>query len=150
MAYDSAKDVQEHILAVKQNLSWIIWLLSQRGLEHDSSKLMDEEKYIFDEYTPKLQEVEYGSDEYDQALLEMQPALDHHYTNNRHHPEFHENGVDGMTLIDIVEMLCDWKAANSKKGTMDFIKSIALNQHRFDMSDQLTQILINTAKELGW
>ena len=46
-------------------------------------------------------------------LKEMKPALNHHYVNNLHHPE-HFQAVDSMTLIDIVEMLCDWTAMSYK------------------------------------
>ena len=35
---------------------------------------------------------------------------------NRHHPEYYEDGIAGMTLVDLEEMLSDWEAA-SHRGT---------------------------------
>lgn len=150
MVYDSREYVEDHIERVRNRLGQFTYYLVQKGNDHDSSKLEEPEKSIFDEYTPKLQEVEYGSQEYFQYLSEMKIALDSHYTKNKHHPEHFKNGIYDMDLADIVEMLCDWKAANEKKGTIDFIESIRINQLRFNISDQLLQILINTAINFGW
>ena len=72
--------------------------------------------------------------------------LDHHYKHNPHHPEHHEAGVNGMTLIDLVEMFCDWLAAVERHADGDIFKSIEINTKRFNLSQQLVDILINTAK----
>ena len=61
----------------------------------DNSKLESPEKELFDEYTPKLKDCTYGSDEYKEFLKGLKVALDHHYANNSHHPEHYENGVNG-------------------------------------------------------
>ena len=76
----------------------------------------------------------------------MGPALAHHYANNRHHPEHHKNGVDDMTLIDVLEMLIDWKAASERHNDGNILKSIEKNADRFGLSPQLVKILENTAK----
>ena len=44
----------------------------------------------------------------------FKPAIDHHYANNRHHPEHWPNGINDMTLMDLIEMLADWKAATAR------------------------------------
>jgi len=44
----------------------------------------------------------------------MKPAIEHHYKNNRHHPEHFNNGIDEMNLVDLIELLCDWKAASER------------------------------------
>lgn len=64
--------------------------------------------------------------------------------NNSHHPEFYENGICGMNLLDLVEMLCDWKAATLRHNDGDIRRSIEINQKRFGYSDELKQILLNT------
>lgn len=33
--------------------------------------------------------------------------LDHHYQNNDHHPEHFELGINGMNLLQLLEMLAD-------------------------------------------
>jgi hypothetical protein len=79
----------------------------------------------------------------------MKPALDHHYAQNRHHPEHHASGIAGMTLLDLIEMLCDWKAATERHEDGDMARSIQQNQERFGYSDELRLVLENTARELG-
>lgn len=148
--YDSSGDTKEHIAAVRSLMNEIKSCLSLRDYHHDKSKLSDEEKPIFDEYTPKLKESTYGSKEYKRFLKEMKPALDHHYRFNSHHPEHYSNGIDGMSLIDVIEMLADWKAATERHDNGDILTSLKINRKRFSMSDQLYRILKNTVKELEW
>ena len=52
--------------------------------------------------------------------------------------------VSQMNLVDIIEMLCDWKAATMRHNDGDILKSIEFNKKRFQISDQLTQIFLNT------
>jgi hypothetical protein len=111
----------------------------------DSSKLEEPEKAAFDEFTPKLAATTYGSPEYQENLDGLGEALKHHYANNAHHPEHTENGIHDMTLVDIVEMLCDWQAATERHADGDIMKSIDINQKRFGFSDDLRDIFRNTA-----
>ena len=50
-----------------------------------------------------------------------------------------------MTLIDLVEMFADWKAASERQKDGNLLKSIEVNASRFHIGDQLKQILMNTA-----
>jgi hypothetical protein len=127
-----------------------MWEIGLRVTHHDESKLQEPEKSMFDEFTPKLRDSTYGSDEYKGFLAQMGEALQHHYANNRHHPEHFENGVAGMTLVDLVEMLADWKAATERHADGDLGKSLEIQKERFGISDQLSSILHNTAVEAGW
>ena len=77
-------------------------------------------------------------------------ALKHHYEINSHHPEHYEEGIDGMTLFDLVEMFCDWKAASLRHSDGNFISSLEYNKKRFNMDDQLYSIFTNTADILQW
>lgn len=54
------------------------------------------------------------------------------------------NGVNGMDLMDIVEMLTDWTAAVKRNKNGNVHKSIQVNRERFGLSDQLVSILENT------
>lgn len=58
--------------------------------------------------------------------------------------------VDGMTLLDLLEMFCDWKAATERHKDGSIEKSIQHNKGRFNLSEQLVSILENTRKEMGW
>ena len=135
----------KHISRIRNLINICCIELMKRGESHDQSKLVNPEIELFTEYTPKLANCTYGSDEYKQFLGNMKPALDHHYANNRHHPEHFKNGVDEMNLIDMVEMLCDWKAASERHNDGNIRKSIENNANRFNMSPQLVKIFENTA-----
>jgi len=189
---ETIQETKKHIEAVKQLLSQVIKMLELRGEYHDSSKLEEPELSVFAEYTPKLKTLTYGSDEYKECLGNMQEALSHHYSHNRHHPEYYENCVgvcdkcgrevelftdgekcqrlvlthigknfdnskvcDGiivkrftlrsMTIVDIVEMFCDWVAATRRHADGDIMKSIEHNKTRFNISEDITCIFRNTA-----
>lgn len=139
-------ETQKHIENVRKYIRFVTEKLTARGVEHDKLKLESPEVEIFAEYTPKLADATYGSDEYNLFLKEMDVALQHHYANYRHHPEHFAKGVNDMNLIDIIEMLCDWKAASLRQNDGNLLKSIETNAQRFGYDDQMKQIFINTAK----
>lgn len=150
MAYDSTEDTCKHIERVQDLIDVMVINLFHRANKHDRSKLLPPEKPIFDEYTPKLKDSTYGSDEYKSYLASMQEALQHHYACNSHHPEHHVGGIAGMSLLDLIEMLADWKAATERHANGDIRKSIDINTGRFRIDPQLAVILHNTVRELGW
>ena len=81
-------------------------------------------------------------------MKEMKPAIDHHNKNNRHHPEYFNDGINEMNLIDLIELMCDWYSATLRHDDGDIYKSIEMNQERFGYSHQLKTILRNTANFL--
>lgn len=168
---DSRLATYQHISLVQAGLLLVITDLLARQAAHDQSKLASPEREAFDEFTPKLAGLTYGSDEYKACLAAMKPALDHHYAVNDHHPEHYgcnvciqcgakgpnactcggptRAGMDGMSLVALLEMLCDWCAASKRHNDGDILKSIELNQKRFGYTDELKQILLNTLPLLG-
>lgn len=136
----------EHIHNVGVFITMMVNELLKRSIEHDKTKLERPEVEIFAEYTPKLAKTEYNSEEYKQFLEEMKPALDHHYAKNRHHPEHFPKGIEDMNLVDIFEMLCDWKAATMRHDTGNILNSISANTERFGISKQLAKVLQNTVE----
>ncbi|HNW88050.1 MAG TPA: DUF5662 family protein [Bacteroidales bacterium] len=139
-------ETELHIKTVSHFINIIVKLLLAKAEAHDASKLTEPELSIFVEYTPKLAGSTYGSAEYLGFLKEMEVALEHHYANNKHHPQHFLNGIDDMTLVDIVEMFCDWKAATLRHDNGNLLKSIDINSKRFNIDAQLTKILKNTAE----
>ena len=151
MSYDSTIDTKEHIARVAANLNLIQFNFSQRSVAHDASKLKPPEKEAFDALTPRLKELQYGSEGYRACLREMRSALEHHYQYNSHHPEHWPNGVADMSLMDILEMMADWKAAGERHVPPNSLEnSIAHNAERFKLSPEMTKILYTTARELNW
>lgn len=139
-------ETQKHIEAVRKYIRFMIDKIDMRGVKHDASKLESPEVEVFAEYTPKLNSTPFGSEEYNTNLENMKSALEHHYASNRHHPEHFVNGINDMTLVDILEMFCDWKASTLRHNDGNLLKSIDTNAERFHMDGQLKQILINTAR----
>lgn len=149
MHYDSYKDTNDHIKAVKSIIYNFINRLLIRIDRHDKSKLESPEKEILDVYTPILKGLTYGSDEYFEEFSKgMKPFLKHHYANNSHHPEHYKNGINGMDLIDLIEMFCDWKAATMRHTDGNIQRSFKINKERFKISDQLLSIMKNTVIKL--
>jgi hypothetical protein len=151
---DSRPDTYRHSLRVGELVGQVVAELVGRMTQHDLSKTEPPELEMFDQMTARLDQLEYGTPEYEECRREMLgQALAHHYEHNRHHPEHYgANGINDMTLVDLVEMLCDWKAATErmKAGTGDLQVSFDVNKGRFGISDQLQRVLINTARECGW
>lgn len=156
MTYDSRPETMQHINRVRDFVRLAILNLSDRAAVHDQSKLHEPELTAFDIATPKLADLEYGSEEYKASLRDLGPALEHHFAENDHHPEHFEKGVRGMSLMALIEMLCDWRAASErvKQRTDDpekvksFEAGLLHNKERFGISDDLYEILLNTAREL--
>lgn len=140
-------ETYKHVKKVQKNLNLFIVDLVSRGENHDNSKFEDPELSVFAEHTPKLAKTEYGSLEYKELLSQVKPAIDHHYSKNRHHTEHWPNGINDMTLVDLLEMLADWKAATDRNKDGNIRKSIEINSEKYKISPQLRQIFENTVRE---
>jgi len=139
------RETNKHIRNVQMLLNEAANRLVSKGRLHDVTKFNDEEKDLFAEAVPELCKTAYGSDEYKRILQRIKPATDHHNTHNRHHPEYFNNKIDTMTLMDLIEMVCDWCAAVKRNPDGDVIESIEINQKRFGYSDELKSIMDHTA-----
>lgn len=148
--YNSEADTLKHIKRVNSLLIDFSIELLNRAKIHDDSKLLSPEKELFDRYTPILKELTYNGEAYNKCLNVLKPALDHHYANNSHHPQYYKHGIDDMTLFDIVEMFVDWKAATERTKNGSMSESILQNKERFKMSDQLEFIFQNTVDKLKY
>jgi hypothetical protein len=148
--YDSCPATLFHSQRVGELMVQVVKETLDRSTCHDRSKTEPPEVEVFDEFTPKLKNSTYGSDEYKGFLEAMGGGLKHHYEANRHHPEHFPDGVNDMTLVDLIEMLADWKAATERHEDGDLAKSLEIQRERFGLSDQLVAILRNTAEHFGW
>jgi len=142
MSTDSELETRKHIAHVKAFIDKIVKQLNFRAATHDNSKLYPPEKEAFDKYSQKLKTTTYGSDEYRGYLKEMKPAIEHHYKMHRHHPEHFKHGILDMNLVDLMEMLADWKAVSLRHDDGNVKESIEKNQARFGYSDDVKLILL--------
>jgi hypothetical protein len=143
------KKIQNHIDKVKALMNKMAKAIVRRGEDHDKSKFNEPELTLMTKYLDDMKETKYNSPEHKELMKKIEPAREHHYKENSHHPEHYKNGIKGMDLLDLFEMVCDWKVAseqNNKDGSIE--QSIKENQKRFSYGDELKQILLNTAKFL--
>lgn len=143
---DCKLDTIKHIETVRKYIKVAIDKLWQRGIDHDKTKLESPEVEGFAEYGDRLRSLTYGTEEYEKNLAELNKALEHHYAKNKHHPEHYKDGINDMSLIDLIEMLCDWKASTFRQDNGNLLQTIDKNAERFKIEPQLLRILENTAK----
>jgi Family of unknown function (DUF5662) len=140
-------DLLKHKRRVGQYLRLAAADLVDRALVHDDSKFSAEEFGLYEAAFPKFKLVTYGTEEYKQVARSLGPALEHHFSVNRHHPEFFPNGVAGMDAMDLKEMISDWLAA-STRSNLDIREGLLLNKKRFGIDDQLFSIIEHTVERL--
>lgn len=141
-------ETHKHVRTVQKYINLFIRELITRSENHDNSKFEEPELTGFAQTTHLLNKAEYGTQEYKNLLIQLKPTIEHHYSKNRHHSEHWPNGVNDMTLIDILEMLADWKAATARVKDGNIRKSIEINAERYKICPQLKQILENTVREM--
>ncbi len=144
-------DTWQHKYALSVLMHDVAQDVMNQGINHDNSKLQAPiEATGYADYGPKLSSVPFNSTEFKRYISDMQPAVNHHKECNRHHPEYFKDGYKEMNLIDLLEMICDWRAAGLRRDDSSVFKSIEIMQNRYGYSDELKQLLINTATYLGF
>ncbi len=143
MPSEYIKDLVDHKRRVARHMQTVANDLFHRAAVHDNSKFSPEEYEAYEEAFPNLQKYAYGSEELRAELRKIKPAIQHHFQHNRHHPEYHEHGIDDMNLLDLLEMVCDWLAASERSQT-DMRKGLEINRERFHIDDQLYGIIKRT------
>ena len=82
------KETKQHIARVNEVGDIFTRKFKERLLLHDQSKLEEPERTMFAKHTENLNQLEYGTDDYEKEIEEMKKdCLNHHYENNSHHPE---------------------------------------------------------------
>lgn len=144
-------DTAEHIGKVQARMDEMLENLLRRSVAHDTSKRFEPERSGYAALQANLGDIRYGTPEYRAALAAARPVIEHHYAHNDHHPEHYlDDGISGMSLLAILEMLADWKAAGERTKNGSLAQSLRVNIERFKIDLQLARILYNTARELGW
>lgn len=150
--HDAILDTINHIRNVQKFLNRAITDLISRACEHDFSKFSVNQWTGFREATSRLKNLTYGSEEYKAAMRDpdFHKCVKEHQVTERHHPEHFNGDISQMTLVDLLEMVLDWKAASMRNKDGDIKKSIELNKERFGIHEQLVQILKNTVDMYGF
>jgi hypothetical protein len=121
----------------------MIW----RGLLHDNSKFRSDEFRGYASVIDNLSNSTYGSVTYNTNKNKIRHIINLHYSRNDHHPEHHEN-FQFMNLEDITEMFFDWVSSAKRHKDGNVVRSIIINQDRFGIPKKLTNIFLNTVRDL--
>ena len=140
---DTEEYIKGHISRVRKHMNTFVQLLLKRAINHDKSKLEEPELSWWKEMD-KEPRYPYGSEEYKQKIKRWDKVFKHHYKYNRHHPEHYEYGISEMTLVDIVEMMCDWLGYKDTIAISEALKVCDEQMKRYDIPDDIRQVIFNT------
>ncbi len=138
--------IYHHKFIVLKFMNNIIQELMLRAEQHDQSKFNEDEFKIILATAEEIQKHPYGTPEHEAVRQKYAKECAIHFSKNRHHPEHFPNGVEDMNLMDLIEMLVDWKAASMRNPDGSVAKSLQFAAEKYGISPQLVKILDNTAK----
>lgn len=117
---------------VRLAITLVAHALERRAIEHDASKMMDDEFAGFSRINAAAREQKFGTPEYHASMDRERATIDLHFSRNRHHPErpkligeaaevsrglpddctyWSAHAAATMNFLDIIEMVCDWWGA---------------------------------------
>lgn len=144
------KDYIQHIQWLMEGMASVQHELMRRMLTHDRTKIGEDELDAYAEIVPGFKDYEYGTPEHKAHGNRLGPAWKHHTENNRHHTEHFENGLNDMNLLDLIEMVCDWRAASMRSGNFDYGQSLRVFKERVNPDEQVMDIIRNTCIMLSY
>lgn len=159
---------------VRMGLLIIQQLIERRGLEHDASKMLDDEFSGFARINAIARTCKFGSEEYKESIRAERGTVDLHYMRNTHHPErpklmgkaaeearglpddytyWSAHDAAAMTWLDIVEMVCDWWGArlgysDNSKPWLESVESLLAHKGQYLQMWQI-ELVKQVAKTLA-
>jgi len=150
MTFEEVKEfaaIYHHKFVVLKFMNNIIQDLMWRAEQHDMSKFDEQEFKTLVALIADIQKHPYGTPEHEEMRKKYAAEFAIHHSKNRHHPEHFKNGVEEMNLMDLLEMLCDWKAASMRQESGGNIEnSLKIGAEKYNIPPVLLKILENTAK----
>lgn len=137
-AFGLLRSYSRHRDYVRLALALVTQALERRAIEHDASKMLDDEFAGFARINAIAREHKFGSAEYKESMQQERATIDLHFSRNSHHPErpklmgeaaearrglpddatyWSAHAAATMTFLDVIEMVCDWWGA--RKGYDD-------------------------------
>lgn len=150
VSFEVLTDLLMHISEIQEGLAQMRHELELRGIAHDRTKLLPVEFNAFVKTRPKFKKANYGSREYQECVEMIKPSIEHHYKHNRHHTAFHKNGFADMNLLDILEMLADWRAASRRSPDLSLKDSLPIAYKKYNIPTNMQRHIEATLKYLGW
>lgn len=106
-----------HIRGVQDNAQILGERLMSRG-EFNLGKTLIANSFLHDNSKFFGSEWDFLSvDTNDVSSDELKIGIKQHNRTNRHHPEFYDGGIHDMPKEYVAELVCDWKARSSERGT---------------------------------
>ena len=140
---DTVDSIIKHKKSVKRRLLYIADKIRERAEAHDNSKLnYPELGWLV--AMDKEGRAPYGSEEYFEKQKRWECFFKHHYSENTHHPDHYDEGTKGMSVVDIVEMMCDVISYLDEIPQEKVFEVISEQAERFGFSSELKAILTNT------
>ena len=135
--FNALLTIMRHRETVAEHLHNLADYFRHRAREHDRSKLRLDEFAGFSRINRIAREHPYGTQEYEESMdTEKGPdgCITLHFSRNAHHPEYHGHERE-MGLLDLMEMVADWKGAADTYGTNTLRDAMPVNRKRFDFDD---------------
>jgi hypothetical protein len=149
-AFGLLRSYSRHRDYVRLALTLVQQAIERRGIEHDASKMLDDEFAGFARINAIAREHKFGSPEYKASMQQEKGTIDLHFSRNTHHPERpklmgeqaeKERGLPDdatywsahagarMTFLDVIEMVCDWWGARLgyNDSRMTWLESVEKN-----------------------
>ena len=131
--------IQRHIHNVQENCEILSGKLYEND-EKDLARILIANAQIHDNSKLKGIEWKYLHDDVKIDKPELfQAALESHWSNNEHHPEYWHDGILRMPRVYLAEWVCDIKARSNEFGTdmRDFIKTVATKRYKFTVQTKV-------------
>lgn len=149
-AFGLLRSYSRHRDYVRLALAFVTQALERLALEHDASKMLDDEFAGFARINAVARVHKFGTPEYQASMKQEQSTIDLHFSRNSHHPErpallgeaaeaarglpddfTYWTARDGarMTFLDVIEMVCDWWGARKgyNDSRMSWRESVEMN-----------------------
>jgi hypothetical protein len=149
-AFGLLRSYSRHRDYVRLALTIVQQAIERRAIEHDASKMLDDEFSGFARINAIARVNKFGSEEYKASMKQEKATIDLHFSRNSHHPErpklMGEKAEEGrglpddctywsahsaarMTFLDIIEMVCDWWGARLgyNDSRMAWLESVKFN-----------------------
>lgn len=149
-AFGLLRSYSRHRDFVRLALTFVQQAIERRSIEHDASKMLDDEFAGFARINAVARTHKFGTPEYKASMDAERVTIDTHFRRNSHHPErpkllgeaaeetrglpddcTYWQARDGaeMNFIDVIEMVCDWWGARLgyADSRMTWRESVELN-----------------------
>jgi hypothetical protein len=149
-AFGLLRSYSRHRDFVRLALTLVQQAIERRAIEHDASKMLDDEFSGFARINAVARTQKFGTPEYKASMAAERSTINLHFSRNSHHPErpkllgeaaevqrglpddfTYWQARDGasMTFLDVIEMVCDWWGARLgyDDNRMTWLESVTTN-----------------------